>query len=133
MTTDSTSSPGLSPTERRAAARTALDVLGGQRAEHLLCMVRCSRSHHVAAVYDTAAGPVYASISGPHAHGHRDFVDTGHHGRRAGTTILDLLDAGTGSAVNDELPAWCECGPRTLSRADLQNALDEHRSSLILT
>ena len=47
-----------SPAERRHAAQTALQALSTQRDEHLLCSVRCTRSHHVAAVYDTAAGPV---------------------------------------------------------------------------
>ena len=123
----------FSPAERRHAAQTALQALSAQRDEHLLCSVRCSRSHHVAAVYDTAAGPVYEALTGPHAHGRRDFIDAGHHGHRHGTPILDLLNAGTDSTVDDALPAWCECGPRVLSRSELQHALARHQRHLLLT
>lgn len=122
-----------SPAERRHAAQTALQALSAQRDEHLLCSVRCSRNHHVAAVYDTAAGPVYEALTGPHAHGRRDFIDAGHHGQHHGTPILDLLDAGTDPTVDDALPAWCECGPRILSRSELQDALAAHQRQLLVS
>jgi hypothetical protein len=40
-----------------------------------LVRVRCGHSHYVAAVFDTAIGPVFESLVGPRAHGDRDFVD----------------------------------------------------------
>jgi hypothetical protein len=55
--------------------------------------------------------------TGPHSHGHKDFIDSGRHGSRGGEEYVDLLVAA--ATVNDELPAWCDCGPRTLSRREL--------------
>ena len=127
------SSPAASsPAQRRHAAQAALDLPGGRSDEHLLCSVRCTRSHRVAAVYATAAGPVYEALAGPHAHGRRDFVDAGHHGAPRGTAVVDLLDPGRDPMVDDALPAWCECGPRVLSRADLQDAVATHRRHLLV-
>jgi hypothetical protein len=51
----------------------------------------------------------------------------------AQTALHDLLDAGTGPKVDDALPAWCECGPRVLSRAELQDALAQHQRQLLVT
>lgn len=107
---------------RRRAASAALAALTSRRSDHQLLGVRCARSHHVAWLFDTEAGIVYATVTGPHAHGSRDRVDTAHHGGRRGTEYADLLDAGP--HADDELPAWCECGPRTISRTALVHALD---------
>src|SRR5436305_14352561 len=115
----------LSPAERRALAEQALQNLGADRHRHILVRVRCPRSHHVAIVYGTSEGPVYRTQVGPHAHGSRDFVDVGHHGRRPGTEYVDLLDAG--AFAEDVLPARCECGNRSLSRAELRGTIDEHQ------
>jgi hypothetical protein len=71
----------------------------------------------VAAVYSTPDGLVYESRTGPHSHGSKDFIDTGRSGSRGGVEHVDLLAAGP--AGDDALPAWCDCGPRTLSRAEL--------------
>lgn len=104
----------------RMVARAALAALGGRRGEHLRVEVSCACSHRVAAIYDTSAGPVYVAVTGPHAHGARDFVDTAHHGGRRGREYVDLLRT---PAADDALPAWCECGPRTVSRAAVLAAL----------
>ncbi len=101
---------------RRQAARAALEVLGAHRAERQRLSVQCPRSHHVAFVYDTDAGLVFWTRTGPHAHGSKDFVDTGHHGTPR-AEIVDLLESGPGTG--DTLPAWCDCGTHSLSRAEL--------------
>jgi hypothetical protein len=109
-----------SPESRRQAAAEALAALGVQRSEHQALSVQCPRSHHLAAVYKTDAGLVYHAIEGPHAHGSRDRVDTGHHGTPSGTEYVDFL---AGDSLSDDgLPAWCDCGPYTLSRSELLEA-----------
>jgi hypothetical protein len=105
---------------RRQVAADALAVFGKQRSEHQRLSVQCAHSHHLAAVYETEAGLVYHAIEGPHAHGSMDFVDTAHHGGPRGTEYVDLLSAGP--MADDGLPAWCDCGPHTLSRSDLLKA-----------
>lgn len=100
---------------------------GSHRSDHQLLSVQCPRGHHVAFVYDTTAGPVYWAITGPHAHGSRDFVDTPHHASARGTEYVDLLDGEP--LADDALPAWCDCGPRTLSRAELRRSVaGEHHT-----
>jgi hypothetical protein len=121
----------LSPTERQVVARDALDALGNERDDHALLRVRCGRSHHVAAVFDTAEGPVFESIVGPHAHGDRDFIDTAHHGNKRGTRYVDILEAGRFD--EDLVPAYCECGTHELSRAELQRAIKAHQHTILLT
>lgn len=103
--------------DRRARAVHALDRLGSHRSDHRRVGVQCARAHHLAAVYGTEDGPVYVSRTGPHAHGSKDFIDTGRSGVRGGAEYVDLLVAEPGA--EDALPAWCDCGPRTLSRRDL--------------
>ncbi|MGE5698273.1 MAG: hypothetical protein ACM4D3_24405 [Candidatus Sericytochromatia bacterium] len=121
----------LSPTEREAMARQALDDLGKQRDDHALLRVQCGRSHHVAAVFETPAGPVFESLLGPHAHGDRDFVDTAHHGTLHGSRYVDMLEAGR--FTEDLIPARCECGTYELSRSELQRAIDAHQRTVLLT
>lgn len=90
--------------------------------------VQCRRSHHLAAVFETDVGPVVLTHPGPHAHGSKDFVDTGHHGARQADR-LDLLEA---EGVGDGIPAWCACGPVQLSRAELLAGLDAGERRLIV-
>lgn len=119
------------PSERRVMAKHALDELGNERDNHAVVRVRCGRSHHVAAVFDTAVGPVFESVIGPHAHGGRDFVDTAHGGNRHGTRYVDLLDA---APFGDDLvPARCECGTYELSRAEMQRAIKAHEHTILLS
>ena len=120
-----------SPSERHVVARHALDDLGNERDDHALVRVRCGRSHHVAAVFDTAVGPVFESLVGPHAHGDRDFVDTAHHGNLHGTPYVDLLDAGR--FADDLVPAHCECGRHELSRSEMQRAIKAHQHTIMLS
>jgi hypothetical protein len=93
--------------------------------------VLCADSHRVAAVYDTSAGLVYATTIGPHAHGSRDFVGTEQRQGCRGKEYTDLLRGD--ALVDDGLPAWCGCGPRTLSRAELTAAVSDHRRHLHVT
>lgn len=65
---------------------------------------------------------MYVARTGPHSHGRRDFIDTGRHGSRGGGEFIDLLIVTP--VEDDELPAWCDCGNRTLSRRELLRLLD---------
>lgn len=117
--------------DRRHTAYAALEELGGGRSESLRLEVLCANSHRVAAVYDTPAGLVYTTTTGPHAHGSRDFVGTEqHHGFR-GKEYADLLRGD--ELIDDGLPAWCGCGPRTLSRVELTAAVADYRKHLHVT
>ena len=99
--------------ERHAAAAEALSSLEWHRSSRELLVVQCPRSHHLARVVDTAAGPVVVSRTGPHSHGRKDFPDLGEHGAAGGAEFVDLLPDPLGG---DDIPAWCDCGPRWLSR-----------------
>ncbi|MBI3214466.1 MAG: hypothetical protein HYZ38_11635 [Mycobacterium sp.] len=121
----------LSPTERAAVAMRAIDDLGDERDDRALLRLRCGRSHHVGAVFDTAIGAVFESRVGPHAHGDRDFIDVAHQGGRHGTRFADLLQAGP--MTSDIVPAGCECGTHELSRKEMQKAIAAHRRNIILS
>lgn len=99
--------------ERRAVAAEALKALERRRSSHELLVVQCPRSHHLAQVVDTVAGPVVVTRTGPHSHGRKDLPDLGEHGAAGGAEFVDLLRDPLGSG---DLPAWCDCGPRLLSR-----------------
>ena len=81
--------------------------------EHVLVSIRCAAGHHVAAVYDTAYGPVYRSVPRRHSHGDRDLPDT----MKRPEWWLDMLDEGDDDA---SLPAWCDCGSRQLDRVTVR-------------
>lgn len=120
----------LSPTEREDVARGALDEVGDDRDDRALLRVRCARSHHVAAVFDTSAGPVFETLVGPHAHGDRDFVDTAHHGTQKGRRYTDLLEPGR--FTDDRVLAGCECGTHELSRAEMLRAIRANERTILL-
>lgn len=111
------SSPATSDRRRRAAAQ-ALEALGPRRGDGQRLSIQCPSGHHVAAVYETEVGLVFHALTGPHAHGSKDFVDTPHHGGSRGTEYADLLQPASSS--DDRLPAWCDCGTWTLSRVDVR-------------
>jgi hypothetical protein len=102
--------------QRHERATQGLADLGDVLAEHEVLSVQCTHSHHVAAVYDTAAGLVYRTVTGPHAHGRKDRPDVAHHSDQRGTVYADLLDD---PLADEMLPGWCDCGPWSLSRQDL--------------
>jgi len=113
-------------TQRSEAARSAWYGLpeGGHDAATL--HVQCTRSHHLAVVFDTPDGLVYRSTLRPRSHGSKDRLDELHGNAEPGR-YFDFLEPGPG--VDDALPAWCDCGPRTLSRASVASwaAAHEHR------
>jgi hypothetical protein len=99
---------------RRASA--GLAGLGDSLGDHQVLSVQCAHSHHVGAVYDTAEGLVYRTVTGPHAHGRKDRTDEPHHGADHGTVFTEILED---PQAGETLPGWCDCGPWSLSRADL--------------
>ena len=107
--------------ERRDRAIRALAGLGMHRSDHQVLGIQCSHGHHVAVVIDTPEGLVYQSVTGSHSHGSKDFIDTGKHGRSRGAEHVDLLVAE--AWADDHLAAWCDCGPRNLSRTELLNLI----------
>lgn len=107
--------------DRRDRAARALADLPSQRSERQRLGVQCRRAHHLATVHMTGQGLVYESRTGPHSHGSKDFIDTGRRGSRGGEKYVDML-AGEPEA-DDGLPAWCDCGPHTLSRRELLRSI----------
>jgi hypothetical protein len=91
--------------------------------------VHCACAHHVATVYRTPSGLLYAAVPWRHGHGDRDRHDAAHHGGHRDTPWLDWLDADQDVGLDDPLPAGCECGARALSRRRLLAAVaaGEHR------
>jgi len=136
---DGTSRPGggrpleqLSPGERRDRAHAALAALG-PRHERTRLEVRCASGHHVAAVMESPDGLlIYATTIGPHSHGSNDRVDTGHGTGAHGRPFVDFLDTGDIPNQEDDLPAGCECGPRTLSRTALTDAVAKRARHLLV-
>jgi hypothetical protein len=113
---------------RNAAAHAAWSRLphGGHDAVRL--RVQCAHGHHVATVYETDAGLVYVAPVRDVSHGSRDLPDEPkdvHEPHR----WFDWLADAPGAAADDALPAWCDCGPRTLSRAAVRTWVrsGEHR------
>lgn len=102
--------------ERELLARRAWEELphGGRNA--LVLDVQCHEGHHLAKVFRTGAGPIVLTTVRPHSHGQRDLPDVPH-GADGSRRFLDLLDA---PDEDDTVPAWCDCGQRVLSRADMR-------------
>jgi len=104
--------------EREHLARTALERLGRQRSEAARLHVNCAHSHHLATVFDTPEGLVYTATVHGRSHGRRDREDTPHRPHDE-AHYVDLLAPADGAMADDHLPAWCDCGQRSLSRAAL--------------
>ena len=95
--------------------------------------IACGANHHVAAVYETGIGLVYRSQIRRHGHGDRDLPDN----PRAGSKPKPWFDLLESSEVDldqadDQLPAWCECGPRMLSRASVLRWVAEGERRVII-
>jgi hypothetical protein len=120
--------PRRSREDRSRVAEAAWSGLphGGHDAVRL--RVQCGHGHHVAAVYATESGFVYVAPVRAHSHGSSDLPDEPH-GDQEPHRWFDLLSDGEGTTADDALPAWCDCGHRTLSRAAVLLWLDsgEHR------
>ncbi|WP_372728727.1 hypothetical protein [Nocardioides sp.] len=118
------------PTNDQTVAREALESLTTRLADHRILNIQCRHGHHVAAVYETPAGLIYRAGTGPHAHGSKDFVDTAHGSAVRGNEYTDLLHPDP--MASDELPAWCDCGHRTLSRGDLLASMHAGKGTIHL-
>lgn len=106
----------------------------GGRDAHVRLRVRCADSHHVATVYETEMGLTYVASLGARGHGSRDFVDVAHHDSSHGRKFVDVVEPNPESNAtdDDELPAGCACGPRTLSRSELTRALAAGRRRMLV-
>jgi len=115
--------------QRRTLAHDAWATLPHGGHDRVLLQVQCGRSHHVAAVYDTPSGPVYAAPIRARSHGSQDRVDDQHgdHTIRHWYDLMTVEDS-----ADDELPAWCDCGPRTLSRRAVLAWLAAHESRVVI-
>lgn len=118
---------------REKIARRAFEALGPSPSQHMVLMVQCPHSHHLAAVYDTQAGRVFHSILHAGSHGRKDYEDLGHHASQLGRDWFDLLDAEPDASVPDELEAGCECGPYTLSRSQLIQQIADGETRVIVS
>jgi hypothetical protein len=120
------SAVGTHDVRSRRAAR-ALEVLPHGGRDAITLRVQCRVSHHVATVYETDQGLVYAAPVRGHSHGSFDLPDEPHRGNQP-TRWVDLLEIAQPTS-DDVLPAWCDCGHRTLSRAEVLSwiAQGEHR------
>ncbi|KLL95961.1 hypothetical protein ACLBYD_27875 [Rhodococcus sp. C26F] len=119
------------PTERRKRALAAVKELGPQRTEKAVVKVRCPKGHTLAAVYKTSEGQVVVSRSGPGGRGNRDREATPHNGTSLNSEFVDTLEAT--QFEDDEIPSGCACGPRTLSRKKMQDAVASHEHVVNLT
>lgn len=81
--------------------------------------VQCGRGHHVAVVYVTEVGFVYVAPVRARSHGSSDLPDEPRGGQEPHRWFELLSDGKRATNVGDALPAWCDCGPRTLSRASV--------------
>ena len=102
---------------RSQQAERVLTALPHGGRDAITLRVQCARSHHVATVYDTELGLIYAAPVRPRSHGSFDLPDEPHSGHDP-ARWLDLLEVGE-PAADDALPAWCDCGHRTLSRNEV--------------
>lgn len=114
--------------ERELLAMHAIDRLPHGGRDRVVLQVQCSRSHHLAKVFDTDAGFAYQSTLRGHAHGHRDRIDDPH-GAGDIHHWSDLLDA---DPADDALPASCECGQRMLSRAALRRWIGDGEQRVVV-
>lgn len=123
----------LPHSERANAALDALTALGDGVREHVKMSITCSRSHHLAKVYDTGIGAVFASELSSRGHGQRDRVSTGHGLEQGkGKPWLDVLQPGDGPTVDDALPSWCACGQHNLSRAAVSEWLADGEKRVVV-
>lgn len=111
--------------ERRAREAWTSLPHGGRDA--VILQVQCSSGHHVAKVADTPEGRVVVTTLRSRSHGDRDRPDSPHTPDRAHSAI-DFLDG----VDDDVVPAWCDCGHRVLSRADLRDWLAVHERRVVM-
>ncbi len=123
------SNGGSITADRVAEARRAYAELPHGGHDDAVLHVQCANSHHVAIVYATPAGLVYRAQVHPRSHGSRDRVDEPH-GATPPEWLIDFVEAGPDA--DDALPAWCDCGARTLSRAALASWVAAHEGRVVV-
>lgn len=128
-----TSPSRLNRSSRAKLAEQAWLSLPSGGSDQATLHIACAASHHIASVFDTEIGLVYRSQIRRHGHGDRDLPDTPHHGTKA-KAWFDLLDLAQidPDQVDDQLPAWCECGPRMLFRAAVVEWVAGHEHRVIV-
>lgn len=102
--------------ERELLAHRLWDGLPHGGRDAVVLQVQCAQGHHVAKVYATEGGEIVRTTVRPRSHGSRDLPDEPHTPHEV-HHHLDLL--GIDEVQDDGVPAWCDCGPRVLSRAAL--------------
>lgn len=124
-------STGTSQTsERQSRASEALSEVSASLSQVRALAVQCAHGHHVAGVYRTDSGLVVQAASGRRSHGHRDRVGTPHRGTTARPEWTDFLTPAT--HVDDSVPAWCDCGPWTLSRSAMAEWVEGGERRVVL-
>lgn len=123
-------SRGRSVTDRRVVAQQALASVSHELSAARVLAVQCANGHHVAGVYRTEAGAVVQAATGRRSHGHRDRVDTPHGGAGHPQPWTDLLEAAP--FADDTVPAWCDCGPWTLSREQMSGWIEAGERRVVL-
>jgi len=118
--------------DRERYAKKVLADMNGRLSDHVLLHVDCSHNHHVAVVYQSAEGLIYASTP----------TQSGRTGRGQTATVrrskadhlwVDFLDPGSGPTVDDALAAWCSCGPRSLSRSAVKTWVRDGERRVVVT
>lgn len=117
-------------TVRQRRAAEILAGLGLPLRDARLLSIHCANGHHVAAVYRTPEGAVIQAPQGRRSHGDRDFVDTPHRGGREPELRTDFLEAAPFG--DDDLHAWCDCGPWTLSRQEISGWIAAEQRRVVL-
>jgi hypothetical protein len=112
--------------ERELLARQEWEALPHGGRDSVVMQVQCADGHELAKVFRTDAHLLVRTTVRPRSHGNRDLPDKPHTPNEM-RRIVDMLEVD--DAADDSIPAWCDCGARTLSRAALRDWLTqgEHR------
>ena len=106
------------------------DADGVDDHDERLLSVLCRRRHHVASIYDTPAGLVFEALTGGPRRVWIDLLSSEDRNPVAPVGYVDLLEP-TLSGDN-EIAAWCACGPWTLSRRLLQRQVSAGLGTVVL-
>lgn len=116
---------------RHDLAERAWSALPHGGRDRVKLQVQCDRAHHVATVYETAVGLVYVAPLRAHSHGSRDRFDEPH-GEAKPHRWFDMIGDADEQTLDDSVPAWCDCGPRTLSRAAIRAWMAAHERRVVV-
>lgn len=116
--------------DRQRHAAEVLAAVDSPLHDARILAVQCANGHHVAGVYRTSEGPVLQVALSRHSHGRRDRIDTAHKGTQSARRWTDFM--ATGTLADDEVPAWCDCGPWTLSRSEMDTWISDGERRVVL-